>query len=178
LIRLWTSSNNESTHDKSTNTYTSTKWFKLEQPLLVLPHQPSWLIMCDIPLITHFTRTSILIHLVCNFFKFLFPFVCIISTSFWNSRWHLRGYEWNMHTIVVVDFLILKLKINGLGFALPCLCNAYFSWICIVTPLWMPWKTMTWLTLNEISLLVMSFLFNAFHLSMSQWSIESYCLHL
>jgi hypothetical protein len=32
-----------------------------------------------------------------------------------------------MHTIVVVDFLTLKLKINGLEFALPCLCSAYFS---------------------------------------------------
>ncbi len=134
--------------------------------------------MCDIPLITHFIRTSILIHSMCNFFKFLFPFFSIIFTSFWNSRWHLKGYEWNMHTIVVVDILTFKLKINGLGFALPCLCNAYFSWICIFTPLRMPWKTMIPLTLDELSFLVMSFLLNALQLSMPQWSIESYCLHL
>ncbi len=85
LIRLSTTSNNENTHDKPSKTSTSTKCFKLKTILTFIGvSNLVFNINVWYSSITCFVGTSILIHPVHTFFKILFSFVPINSTSFWN----------------------------------------------------------------------------------------------
>jgi len=83
LIRLCTTSNNKSMHNKLSKTSTSTKCFKLTT-ILIFIGVPNLIFNINVwySSINCFVGTSILIHLVHTFLKILFSFVPINSTSF------------------------------------------------------------------------------------------------